>query len=41
MASIGWDESRPGPEMNRWFAISGAYQVVALVIVGVLVAIWK
>jgi hypothetical protein len=104
MAAIGWDESRPRPEMNpisyigpavfylvaaiatgllaaatgtdtlqegvvlglvvgvgyaltvtatdavfdpnkpkpwTWFAISGAYHVVSLVIVGVLVAIWS
>ncbi len=104
MASIGWEESRPRPEMNpvsyagpalfylvsaiatgllavatgtdtlaegvilglvvgvgyaltvtatdavfdpnkprpwTWFAISGAYHVVSLLIVGVLVAIWK
>lgn len=103
MAAIGWDESRPRPEMNpvsyvgpaafyliaaiatgllaaatgtdtlsegvvlglvlgvgyaltvtatdavfdpnkpkpwTWFAISGAYHVVALVIVGILVAVW-
>jgi hypothetical protein len=30
----------PPGDRRAWFAISGAYDVVALVIVGILVAVW-
>jgi hypothetical protein len=34
-----FDPNKPRPW--TWFAISGAYHVVSLLIVGVLVAIWR